>query len=136
MFPESITWFPPSGWSGPYPVLYWTFDTSEKLILKEATQEASFYVLVQGQVDLFTEHNVLNIFDIEYVYYKHGNYKKHHHNVKCIQLNLNLFFNTIHCVICLHHLLYSIEYYYLQLNSTVQFCAFVHLVMKFFIVIK
>ena len=51
---EGITWFPPSGWTGPYPDLYLSFDSPENLRLMEGTQERNFAAIISGQVKCST----------------------------------------------------------------------------------
>ena len=49
---DGISWFPPNGWTGPYPALYWNFDTTEHMTLMEGTQEGNFAALMSGKVIL------------------------------------------------------------------------------------
>ena len=46
------TFFVVSGWAGPDPVVYKSFDNLEGIILMEGTEQADFH-LVQGQVFAF-----------------------------------------------------------------------------------
>ena len=43
--PDPIGWSEPEGWTGPEPVLYWSFDTLDGLTLMEKTQQADFDAL-------------------------------------------------------------------------------------------
>ena len=42
----------PIGWTGPEPVLYWSLDTLEGLILMEGTQQKDYDALAEGKVGL------------------------------------------------------------------------------------
>ena len=44
-----VPWVPPVGWSGPDPVLYWSFDNHAGLDSMEGTVQA-FWPMVPGQV--------------------------------------------------------------------------------------
>ena len=47
-----VDWFAPNGWTGPDPILYWSLDTLEDMILMEGTQASKFAPLVSGKVIL------------------------------------------------------------------------------------
>ena len=47
-----VEWIEPNGWIGPDPVLYWNFDTPERMSLMEGTEESNFPPLVSGKVIL------------------------------------------------------------------------------------
>ena len=49
---EAIAWSRPPGWTGPDPVLYWSFDTLDGLVLMEGTQQAdnNSFTLTDGKV--------------------------------------------------------------------------------------
>ena len=43
-------WVKPDGWTGPAPILYWSLDTLEGLVLMEGTQQTNFDALTDGKV--------------------------------------------------------------------------------------
>ena len=48
--PHPGGWTQPIGWSGPQPVLYWSFDILDGSTLMEGNEAASFNALVPGKV--------------------------------------------------------------------------------------
>ena len=51
--PDPVGWSEPEGWTGPDPILYWSFNTLDDLTLMEETQQADFDVLTDGKVNRY-----------------------------------------------------------------------------------
>ena len=49
----SVGWLEPDGWTGPDPVLYWSFNTLDGLTLMEETQQADYDALTDGKVNRY-----------------------------------------------------------------------------------
>ena len=48
--PDAGEWMQPIGWSGPEPVLYWSFDSLEGMVLMEGTEQEDYDALTEGKV--------------------------------------------------------------------------------------
>ena len=51
--PDPVGWSEPDGWTGPDPVLYWSFDNLDGLMLMEQTQQAVYDALTDGKVRVY-----------------------------------------------------------------------------------
>ena len=51
--PDPVRWSEPDGWTGPDPVLYWSFNTLDDLTLMEQTQQVDFDALTDGNVNRY-----------------------------------------------------------------------------------
>ena len=49
--PDPAGWSEPEGWTGPDPVLYWSFNTLDGLMLMEETDQAVYDALTDGKVN-------------------------------------------------------------------------------------
>ena len=43
-------WTKPVGWTGPVPILYWSLDNLQGLVLMEGTQQKEYDALTEGKV--------------------------------------------------------------------------------------
>ena len=50
---DPVGWSEPDGWTGPDPVLYWSFNTLDGLTLMEETQQADYDALTDGKVNRY-----------------------------------------------------------------------------------
>ena len=51
-----MNWIPPSGWAGPTPALYYSFDTTNELNLMTGMEQCSANPLVSGKVKYIKEN--------------------------------------------------------------------------------
>ena len=50
---DPVGWSEPDGWTGPEPVLYWSFNTLDDLMLMEETQQVDYDALTDGKVNRY-----------------------------------------------------------------------------------
>ena len=43
-------WTEAGGWTGPEPILYWSFDNLDRLVLMEGTEQKDYDALTEGKV--------------------------------------------------------------------------------------
>ena len=58
-FPDFNGWMQPEGWTGPDPVLYWSFNNLDGLVLMAGTQQKKYDALTDGKVGQSNHRTIL-----------------------------------------------------------------------------